>query len=200
MPALIPTEFYATVTWLGHVPEQGSDIRSIPLNAVDLTWEGMTDEVHAGRTRPSCSRVTTQYERGTEIANVRQFSILSAEELTLMAQDIGLDHLPPQWLGASIVVEGIGDFTHIPPSSRLQAGNGACLVVDMLNLPCHLPAKEIDKDQPGHGKAFRRAANGRRGVTAWVERPGRIALGDRLRLHVPQQRAWVHLDAAHGIA
>lgn len=196
MPALIPTEFHATITWLGRVAEQDSDIRSIPLDAIDMTWEGMAGEIHAGRTRLSCSRVTTQYKRGTEIANVRQFSILSSEDLDAIAAAIGLEQVAPEWLGASIVVEGIDDFTHIPPSSRLQAENGACLVVDMLNLPCQFPAKEIDKDHPGHGKAFRRAAKGRRGVTAWVERPGRIALGDRLRLHIPQQRPWAHLDAA----
>ena len=31
---------------------------------------------------------------------------------------------------------------------------------------------------------------GKRGVTAWVERPGDLALGDVLRLHCPVQRAW----------
>ena len=194
MPALVPTDFFATVTWLGRVADQETDIRSVPLRAIDMTWAGMDGEVHAGRTRPSCSRVVTQYPKGTEIANVRQFSILSAEDLNAMATEIGIEALAPEWLGASIVVEGIDDFTHLPPSSRLQAESGACLVVDMLNLPCQFPAKEIEKDHPGHGKAFRRAAAGRRGVTAWVERPGRLALGDKLRLHVPQQRAWAHID------
>lgn len=192
MPALIPTDHYATITWLGCVADQDSDIRSIPLEAIEMTWEGMAGEIHAGRTRPSCTRVKTQYKRGTEIANVRQFSILSAEELGLIAADMGLEQIAPEWLGASIVVEGIDDFTHLPPSSRLQADNGACLVIDMLNLPCQFPAKEIEKDHPGHGKAFRSAAKGRRGVTAWVECPGRLALGNRMRLHTPNQRAWAH--------
>jgi MOSC domain-containing protein YiiM len=31
---------------------------------------------------------------------------------------------------------------------------------------------------------------GKRGVTAWVERPGDLVLGDVLRLHCPEQRAW----------
>jgi len=34
------------------------------------------------------------------------------------------------------------------------------------------------------------AAKGRRGVTAWVEREGRLAVGDALRLHIPDQPAW----------
>ncbi|MEM6942014.1 MAG: hypothetical protein AAF509_18060 [Pseudomonadota bacterium] len=33
-------------------------------------------------------------------------------------------------------------------------------------------------------------AEGRRGVTAWVEREGMLRVGDTLRLHVPGQRAW----------
>jgi hypothetical protein len=42
----------------------------------------------------------------------------------------------------------------------------------------------------GQGRAFKEAARDRRGVTAWVEREGRLALGEGLRLHVPGQRAW----------
>jgi hypothetical protein len=72
------------------------------------------------------------------------------------------------------------------------------LVVDMENRPCHLPAKVIDEDAPGHGKAFRAAAAGRRGVTAWVEREGWLRLGEVLRLHIPDQPAWPHLAAARG--
>ncbi|WP_135507286.1 MOSC domain-containing protein [Roseovarius aestuariivivens] len=198
MPALIPTAYHATITWLGHVADQTTDIRSAPSDAIDLTWEGLPGDVHGGRTRPSCSRVTTQYKRGTEIANTRQLSIVSAEELALIAGKLGLERIEPEWLGASMVVEGLDDFSHLTPSSRLQAENGTCLVIDMLNLPCQFPAREIEKDHPGQGKAFRAAAKGRRGVTAWVERPGRLAVGDRMRLHVPGQRAWVHAETARG--
>ena len=109
---------------------------------------------------------------------------------------MGLDTLDPARLGASIVIEGIDDLSHLPPSSRLQAPSGATLVVDMQNRPCILPARSIDTVHPGYGKAFKPAAEGRRGVTAWVQREGRIALGDRLTLHVPDQRVWAHLADA----
>lgn len=191
MPALAPTEFYATVTWLGTVPADKDSIRAIPLDSLELTFAGIPGERHAGVTRPSCSRVLSQYpERGTEIANARQVTILSAEEMALIAQDCGLETLDPTYLGASIVIEGIGDFSHVPPSSRLQAEKGPTLVVDMQNRPCHLPARELEADMPRHGKPFKEAAKGRRGVTAWVEYPGRLQIGDRLRLHVPDQRPW----------
>ena len=60
----------------------------------------------------------------------------------------------------------------------------------MQNGPCNLPAREIEKVAPGHGKGFKAAAMGRRGVCAWVERQGDLKVGDRLRLHIPGQRAW----------
>jgi len=103
---------------------------------------------------------------------------------------MGLERLDPSYMGATLVIEGIADFTHIPPSSRLQAETGATIVVDMENRPCMLPAREIEADMPGVGKAVKAAAKDRRGVTAWVEREGVLTLGARMRLHIPDQRPW----------
>ena len=196
MPALKPTDFTATVRWIGRVPLEGEAILSAVTDRLELGFDGPMGERHSGRTRPSCSRVTTQYPRGTEIANVRQMSVLSTEELTAIASDMGLDAIDPVWLGATLVIEGIPDFTWVPPSSRLQGPGGVTLIVDMENRPCHLPAREIEAVHPGKGKAFKSAAQNRRGVTAWVERPGTLGLGDILRLHVPDQPVWAHQDAA----
>ena len=192
MPALLPTDHAAQITWLGRVPHQDDGIRSEPLQEIDIDWSGASDEYHRGRTRLSCVRVKDQHPEGTEIANTRQFSVVSAEELAAIAAEIGLDALKPEWMGASIVVEGIDDFTHIPPSSRLQTESGTTLVIDMVNRPCHWPGNEIEKDHPGLGKLFKRAAHHRRGVTAWVERPGALRVGESMRLHVPDQRPWMH--------
>ena len=101
-----------------------------------------------------------------------------------------LDAIDPARLGASMVVRGIPDFTRVPPSSRLIAPSGASLVVNMDNRPCIFPARSIEAVSPGHGKGFKAAANGLRGITAWVEREGRVQVGDTVRLHVPDQRAW----------
>lgn len=130
------------------------------------------------------------YPEGTEIRNTQQISIVAQEDLDAIASEIGLETLDPTFLGATIVLRGIPDFSHVPPSSRLQAPSGLTLTVDMENLLCLWPAKEIEIDHPGRGKAFKPAAEGRRGVTAWVERPGALALGDRLRLFVPAQPGW----------
>lgn len=193
MPALVPTDYTAQIVWLGvaPVPEGQGSLRSMPRDTLILSLDGPEGEIrHRGRTRASCSRVTSQHPKGTTIANVRQLSVVSQEELNAIAAGCKLAAIDPVWLGATMVLEGIPDFSHVPPSSRLQGPDGATIIIDMENRPCQLPAREIDIDQPGHGKAFRTAAKGKRGVTAWVERPGVLALGQTMRLHVPDQPRW----------
>ena len=191
MPALNPTNYYATVTYLGYMPElSDGTIKAASVTEMPLDFDGFAMDAHYGRTRPSCSRVTSQHPKGTDIANVRQLSILSAEEMAQIAQRLDLPEIDPLWVGATIILEGIPDFSHVPPSSRLQAEDGTTLVIDMQNRPCNVVAKTIEQDRPGHGKTFRTAADKRRGVTAWVERPGKLVIGSRLRLHVPDQRIW----------
>lgn len=187
---LHPTDVTARIVWLGAVTSQKDNIRSAPQSEILATYAGQDGAVHAGLTRPSCVRVRDMYKEGTEIRNVRQFSIVSSEELALIAADLGLQSIKPEWLGASIVVEGIDDFSHVPPSSRLQTEAGTALVIDMQNFPCGYPGREIEKDHPGQGRRFAKVAQGRRGVTTWVEREGPLRVGEALRLHVPSQRPW----------
>ena len=187
------TDFSATITWLGKVPMNRPNIRSEPIDTTKVTYGGFNSDHHAGLTRASCVRVAGRHAEGTEIRNTRQLSILSIEEMTQIAAAMGLDALDPVHLGVSIVLEGIPDFTHVPPASRLQATDGTTLVVDVENGPCNFPAREIEHDLPGHGKAFKAAARGKRGVTAWVEREGMLKVGDTLRLFVPDQPMWQHL-------
>ena len=192
MPALTPTTYTGTITWLGHQPDpvQNQIIRAVPVDEMALSFGGYAGESHAGLTRPSCSRVLAQYPRNTEIRNVRQLSIVSAEEMAAVAAELGLTVWDHAWVGASVVISGIPDFTHIPPSSRLQTASGATLTVDMENHPCIEPAKTIELVHPGRGKAFKAAATGRRGITAWVECEGVLRLGDTVTLHIPDQRPW----------
>jgi hypothetical protein len=197
MPALAPTDVVGRIVWLGHVPDREASLASRRAERLRATFAGPEGEAHGGLTRPSCSRVLAQHPRGTEIRNSRQFSILSAEELAGIASDMGLEALDPSWLGATVVVEGIPDLSHLPPSSRLQdEASGATLTVDMQNRPCTLAAPVIEAAAPGHGRRFKPAAAGRRGVVAWTEREGWLALGDPLRLHVPDQRPWLSGDRA----
>lgn len=203
MPALIPTGHSGTVTWLGtqRLPVENLVIRAEPVDDMPLSLAGYAGESHAGLTRPSCSRVLALHPRHTEIRNSRQLALVSAEEMAEVAADLGLagmwDHA---WVGASVVISGIPDFSHLPPSSRLQGPDGVTLVIDMENRPCPEPAATIAKATGGLGKSFRSAAAGKRGVTAWVERAGRLQIGDRLRLFIPDQRGWAHAESARSAA
>ena len=67
---------------------------------------------------------------------------------------------------------------------------GASLVVDLENSPCKYPGEIIERHHPGFGAKFAKAAVGRRGVTAWVEREGRIETGDAIRVYVPPARSY----------
>jgi len=195
MHALKPTDFTGTVTFLGGVKDRAAQLASDALPEINATFAGFAGESHSGLTRPSDNRVKAQHPLGTEIRNTRQFSICSAEELALIAAEMGIDAFDPCWVGASMVITGIPDFTLVPPSSRLQFSSGATLTVDMENRPCVLPAPGIERDRPGYGRKFKPAARARRGVTAWVEREGLISLGDSVRLHVPDQPRWPHYTA-----
>ncbi len=190
MPALMPTDHYAEIVWMGVNHDRNAALRNRALPEMALSFAGHAGESRAGLTRSSCSRVSGQYAKGTPIRNTRQLSVVSEEELAQIATNMGISVLDPAWISVSLVIRGIADFSHVPPSSRLIAASGASLVVDMENRPCHLPAPVIDEDLPGVGRSFKQAAKGLRGVTCWVEAEGHLQLGDRLRLHIPDQPAW----------
>lgn len=199
MSALKPTDFVGRITWLGTVADRAAALESAAQARLVATFAGPEGEAHGGLTRPACSRVAALYKRNTDIRNTRQFTLLSAEELAETAAAMGIAALDPALVGATMVIEGIPDFSHLPPSSRLQGQSGATLVVDMNNRPCTLPARPIETRHPGLGKRYKPAAQGRRGVTAWVEREGVFALGDTVRLYIPDQPVWAHLEAARGV-
>lgn len=196
MPVLKPTSFIGRIAWLGRVTAKPALLWAEPATEVFAGFAGVAGDVHAGLTAPSCVRVTAQFPEGTEVRNTRQLSILSAEELAEVAAAMGLDTLSPGLLGATMVLSGIPDFSHVPPGSRLQGSSGATLVVNLENRPCVFPGRAIEAAHPGFGARFKPAAKGRRGIVAWVEREGSLALGDEVRLHVPDQPVWAHLDEA----
>ncbi|NNU81258.1 MOSC domain-containing protein [Halovulum dunhuangense] len=193
MPMLTPTEITGRIAWLGVVPDRSESLCSEARLVLEASFDGLEGEAHSGLTRRSCSRVTSQYPKGTEIRNARQVSILSVEELDAIAAAMGLPGLKPEWLGANIVIEGIPDLTRIPPSSRLLLSSGTSIAIDMENGPCQHVSRVIEGHHPGKGAGFVPAARGRRGVLGWVERPGALALGDAVRLHVPPLKPYAPL-------
>ncbi len=138
------------------------------------------------------SRMLQQYRRGTPVANTRQVSILSVEQLAEIADLLGIPELRPEWVGANLVTAGIPELTFLPPSTRMMFSSGATLIVDGENAPCRYVGDVIEKHHPGQGMAFPKLARSKRGLVAWVEREGSISVGDEIVLHIPPQRIYSH--------
>jgi MOSC domain-containing protein YiiM len=173
-------------------PDRESGLEKQPVDRLKLSFDGIEGDCHGGRVRESDSRMVTQYARGTPVANTRQVSILSAEELDQIAATLGIPGLPPEWVGANLVTAGIPDLTLLPAATRLAFSSGATLIVDIENAPCRYVGDVIDKHHPGRGAQFVESAKHKRGVVAWVEREGAIAVNDAITLHLPPQRPWHH--------
>lgn len=155
---------------------------------VAVSFAGFEGDKHAGLTHLSGGR-TPRYPRGTEIRNSRQVTIVSVEELAQIAAALGVAEILPEWLGANLVLQGIPRLTQLPPATRLFFPQGAALVVEQDNLPCASPGRimEAHYGRPELAALFPKAALGKRGVVACVERPGLIAEGDEVSVDVPEQ-------------
>jgi MOSC domain-containing protein YiiM len=160
--------------------------------SLTLSFDGIAGDFHTGLTRPADVRTLMLYKRDTPIRNVRQLTLVSVEELQQVADGMGIPDLRPEWLGANVLVEGIPDFTLLPPSTRLQFSSGATIVVDMENRPCSQVAEVVARHYPKPRKGLVPAAMEKRGVTAWVEREGIVAAGDSITLFLPPQRIYAH--------
>ena len=96
------------------------------------------DERHFGVMKKAGPR-ETQYKKGTIIFNYRQVSVVSLEELEVIATTLKVPEIKPEWLGANIAVSGIPNLTLLPPTSRLYFPGEATLVVFGENYPCRYP-------------------------------------------------------------
>lgn len=171
----------------------GGDFVGRSVDQLDLTVTGLADDRHAGATRRSDAR-TPWHPRGTPIANTRQISLLSTEECTEIAEILGLADIEPALLGPNLVLQGIAALSLMPPATRLQFPSGATLFVTEQNVPCRHPGARIAAahDDPQLAGAFGRAATGRRGLLALVEREGTVQAGDTVRT-IPIRTTRPHL-------
>ena len=168
-----------TLTGLGIADSVGSFVtRSV--EKVQLAWGGIEGDRHFGLTMKSGVR-QKHLPRGTEIRNARQLSVLSEEELSGIAEDVGAERMEFSWLGGNLCVSGIPKLTQLPASARLVFPSGAVIAIDMDNLPCTNPGREAAKAlrrNEDFAPAFVKAATDRRGLVGWVECPGALKVGD----------------------
>ena len=192
MPLLTKLKFTGKIEGLCLRPSRDGGFEKAPTGAIRLGLDGPGGDCHTGMTRKSDSRTTTLYQRGIDIRNVRQLTLLSREELQEIADALGIMWVDPSWLGANLVLSGVPDFTMLPPSTRLQFPSGATVVVDMENYPCSQIAEVIGRHHPEVERLVVKKAMHKRGVTAWVESEGHVKIGDKVALFIPPQRIYAH--------
>jgi MOSC domain-containing protein YiiM len=154
----------------------------VAVSEMRLTLNGIDDDAHAGMVRAADAR-DPGFRRGTPLANVRQVSLVSVEELAEIAKRLEIDRIDPAWLAANMAVEGAGPITQWQRGTVLRFPSGAAIYITDLNTPCRLAAKLIAK----HGgyrdhdlAGFVPSALGRRGLVGIVYAAGDIRSGDAI--------------------
>lgn len=166
------------------------------VDRLNFSFDGIDGDYHAGVTRKSGGR-EPWYPRGTLMRNERQVSIVARDELELIARQMGLAELRPEWIGANLVLDGIPSLSMLPPRSLLFFAGGVTLKVDGQNAPCKIAGSAIARNLPhDHVDAtalaldFVRVAKRLRGLVAWVEKPGIIGNGEAVTAKTPEQ--WIY--------
>jgi hypothetical protein len=164
------------------------------VDALVLGFEGIEGDFHAGPTRRSGSR-EPWYRRGTEMRNERQLSIVARDEMAVVAARMGLAELKPEWIGANLLIDGIANLSMLPSGTLLFFEGGVTIKIDAQNKPCRHAGASIAEnagmpDREAGSLLFPKVAKRLRGLVAWVEKPGRIALGEEISVRVPEQ--WIY--------
>ncbi len=172
----------------------GKDFITAPVSSLNITFEGIEGDHHAGLTRKAGGR-EPWYPRGTVMRNERQVSLVALDELAAAALEMGLAEIKPEWIGANIAIDGIANFSMLPPRTLLFFEGGVTLKIDGQNAPCRLSGRSIATcagalDIEGVALAFKDAAKRRRGLVGWVEKPGIIEAGAKVTARLPEQ--WIY--------
>ena len=107
MAILMPTKISGSVSTVlvNGAPDKG--IATSSVGSVDATFEGLAGDWHSTLVRDACERTRRQYVEGTPIRNTRQITIVSEEDMAIVAENMGLEAVKPDWLGANLLVSGI---------------------------------------------------------------------------------------------
>lgn len=159
-----------------------------------LTFEGIDGDFHRGHTRRSGGR-EPWYPRGTEMRNERQISIVAPDELALVAEAMRLPAIDPEWIGANLLLAGVPRLSMLPRGAKLFFAGGVTLKVDGQNAPCRVSGRSIAEnagmaDEAAGALLFPQVAKRLRGLVAWVEKPGRVAIGEVVSVRLPEQ--WIY--------
>jgi len=169
-----------------YIGDNSASLVKTPRQLIEVNLSGVVGDKHAGYTRRADSR-NKEYPRGVEIRNWRQWSAVSAEELAIIAEKMGILEVDPAWLGANLCLAGIPNFTCLPKGSTLTFPHGTVLEVEEENFPCVNPGKVIISQFPHLGispSLFVKASMHLRGLVGIVNRSGIIRVGDQVQISV----------------
>ena len=112
-----------------------------------------------------------------------------------VARGMELAEIRPEWIGANLLIEGVPMLSMLPAGTMMFFRGGVTLKVDAQNGPCAIAGRAIAENagMPDHKEGallFPKVAKRRRGVVAWVEKPGRIASGEEVSVRVREQ--WIY--------
>lgn len=172
----------------------GRDFVTRQVDALDLGFDGISGDHHQGLTRRSGGR-EPWYARGTEMRNERQLSIVAADELAIIAGRMDIAEVRPEWIGANMVLGGVPNLSMLPAGTLMFFSGGATLKVDGQNVPCRIAGRSIADharmvDREAGALLFPKVARRLRGLVAWVEKPGRIAAGEKVSVRISEQ--WIY--------
>ena len=145
---------------------------------------GLEGDKHVGWFRKADARAT-RYPKGILIWNSRQISIVSEEELALIANDLGVKKIEPEWLGANLYLRSIPDISLLQPRTKLfipnkNGGPEVGIYVTAPNKPCVGPGEVIQLHYPdviGLASKIPKVAMNSIGVVAVVEHGGIVSSG-----------------------
>ena len=131
--------------------------------------------------------------KGTPIANFRQFSAVSKQELEIVAAHMGLTGIAYGLLGENIVFDGTYNLTSVPSGTLIlfekepRDPRSAVLYVHGENTPCEIPAGNIAHRYPDQApvEPFQKAAIHKRGVVGVIYSSGFIHEGDTAVFKLP---------------
>jgi MOSC domain-containing protein YiiM len=167
-----------------HVWPEGVE-EPIRESAVEVDFAGLPGDRHYGSTMLSDSRTSRIHPKGVEIRNHRQLSLVGMTELAEVAANLGISELAPGVIADNIALAGVDNLTALPRLTRLEFESGAVLMTGGENTPCVIAGRMVAARYGTRPASFPKAAIRLRGITAWVDRPGRISVGDAVRTHPP---------------
>jgi MOSC domain-containing protein YiiM len=152
----------------------GLRVAKAPQDQAYVGPHGLEGDRHAGE--------SVRLRSGTVVANGRQWSAVSSEEVAELCADLGVAVFAPGALGENLRLSGLR-LGSLVAGSVLEFPSGARLLVSGQNDPCINAAMALARAYGGNvGREFIPRAMGRRGVVGSVLAPGLVRPGDRVRV------------------